>query len=112
MRESPLQIAEVFSRTPGPRYRREGEFSGEEFRESVLLPRVKEALANGNGFLVDLDGTDGYGTSFLEEAFGGLVREDGIDASDLRKTLTFKSDEEEYLIADAWSYIDAAKARG
>ena len=28
--------------------------------------------------LIDLDGTRGYGSSFLEEAFGGLVRS-GID---------------------------------
>lgn len=31
--------------------------------------------------IVDLDGTSGYGSSFLDEAFGGLVRTDGFHRS-------------------------------
>ena len=40
----------------------------------MLLPRVKQAIARHEHVLVLLDGTAGYATSFLEEAFGGLVR--------------------------------------
>lgn len=106
---APLIVAEHFSRTPGSRYEREGEFSGEVFRRQVLLPRVREALAAHERLIVDLDGTAGYGTSFLEEAFGGLVREDNISAPTLKAVLQFKSDEEDYLAEDIWSYIEQAR---
>lgn len=103
-----LSVAEEFSRTPGPRYAAEGDFSGEVFRQEVLRPKVKEAIHTKAHLLIDLDGTAGYGTSFLEEAFGGLVRMDGISAETLRAILRFKSDEEEYLVEDILSYIAEA----
>lgn len=59
-----LSIANDFSRTPGVRYPQEGDFSGEEFRETVLIPKVKEAFERGEKLVVDLDGTYGLGPSF------------------------------------------------
>jgi hypothetical protein len=103
-----LSIARDFSRTPGSRYAKEGDHSGEQFRTEVLCPLVRKAVEAKTELGVDLDGTAGYGTSFLEEAFGGLVREEGIPATVLHKTLRLKSLEEDYLIADIWSYIDDA----
>ena len=103
-----LSVAEQFSRTPGSRYEREGEFSGEVFRRDVLCPAVRRAMEQGVNLLIDLDGTAGYGTSFLEEAFGGLVRMDRIPAQILRRILRFKSEEEDYLVEDIFSYIDHA----
>lgn len=67
---SQVSVARQFTVTPGGRYRRISEFSGEEFRETMLLP----AASRGELVEVDLDGVLGYGSSFLEEAFGGLVR--------------------------------------
>ena len=69
-----LHIAAEFSDVPGPRSRQEGEWSGEEFRDKLLLPKFREAEKTGDKLLVDLDGGCGYATSFLEEAFGGLAR--------------------------------------
>lgn len=103
-----LSVAASFSRTPGPRYEIEGEFSGEVFRRDCLLPIVKDAIAAGRKLMVDLDGTAGYGTSFLEEAFGGLVRVDGITAPVLDRLLLIKSDEEDFLVSDVRSYISEA----
>ena len=60
-------------------------------------------------FLIDLDGTAGYGTSFLEEVFGGLVRIEHLSYEDLKKHLKIKSDEEEELIEECWSYIEDAE---
>lgn len=63
-----------FSKFPGPRFIRLGPDSGEQFREQVLIPAIKENGSIG----INLDNVFGYGSSFLEEAFGGLVRA-GID---------------------------------
>jgi hypothetical protein len=97
-----------FSPTPGPRYIIEGDFSGELLRTTILKNIVSEAIKKKNKLLIDLDGTAGYGTSFLEEAFGGLIREDKISFEKLKETLEFKSDEEPYLIDDINEYMEEA----
>lgn len=57
---------------PGPRMAKTGPGSGEEFRDSFLLKALRD---NPDKIIaVDLDGTAGYGSSFLEESFGGLIR--------------------------------------
>ena len=68
------KIAEKFTKTPGGRFKRHGPFSGEEFRDNVLCGLLQEAVESGKTLTVELDGTAGYGSSFLEEAFGGLIR--------------------------------------
>lgn len=107
-----FSVARDFSRTPGPRYINEGDFSGQLFREQFLLPIVREAISSKSMLRVDLDGTAGYGTSFLEEAFGGLVRENHIPLNDLLPILDIKSDEEDYLVEDITGYLkDASEKR-
>ena len=102
-----LNVATEFSRTPGPRFRSEGKFSGEEFRETILKTRFDQALQEGAKLHIDLDGGYGYATSFLEEAFGGLAR--SYDPKLLLETLSFKSDEEPYLVDDIFGYIRQAR---
>ena len=77
-----------FTRYPGPRFKKLGEGSGEEFRDLYLVPLFKEPSADED-ILIDLDGTEGYPTSFLEEAFGGLARIFG--AARVLKRLKFQS---------------------
>jgi hypothetical protein len=81
-----LSIAKDFTRYPGPRYRRNGEFSGQQFREDKLVPALRQAQEAGEFLTVILDDVAGYGSSFLEEAFGGLVRE-GFLLEDIEKYL-------------------------
>jgi len=96
-----IKINTDFSSAPGPRKRESGAFSGEEFRERVLIPKFNEALEAGEALIIDLDGTKGYGQSFLEEAFGGLVRDmSEIDVQEISKRLAFISQEEPYLEED------------
>lgn len=45
------------------------------------------ALKAGDVVRVKLDGVSGFGSSFLEEAFGGLVRVEGFSPDDLKKRL-------------------------
>lgn len=66
-----------FSRTPGARYRHLGKASGEEFRDDILIP----AIEKDSNLIVNLDGVRGYGSSFLDEAFAGLVRLKKFDIS-------------------------------
>lgn len=103
-----LKISEAFSSTPGPRYEHEGEYSGEAFRKKVLKPFIDSALQEKVCLIIDLDGTAGYGTSFLEEAFGGLIRADRLKLAVLDKMLIFISNEEPYLIDDIKSYLSDA----
>lgn len=103
-----IVIAEVFTRTPGPRNQDEGDFSGERFLKEHLEPGFLSAQATSQILLVDLDGAEGYATSFLEAAFGGLARK--YSAAAMLKTLQFKSDEEPYLIDEIQDYVKQASA--
>lgn len=37
-----MNIPKDFSSTPGPRFKKHGAYSGEEFREKILIPWLKE----------------------------------------------------------------------
>jgi hypothetical protein len=101
-----LSIAKEFSRTPGPRFKNEGKYSGEAFLE-VLRERFKKARELNTRLLVDLDGAAGYATSFLEAAFGGLAREE--DQQVVLETLAFKSEDEPDLVEEIKQYIREAR---
>jgi hypothetical protein len=103
-----LSISTDFSRTPGPRFIDEGDYSGEDFRNNKLVPILKKAIEEGKGLRVNLDGTAGYATSFLEESFGGLIRENGMSRDEIKKALLIISEEEEFLIENIYEYIDEA----
>ncbi|MCH2164341.1 MAG: STAS-like domain-containing protein [Marinovum sp.] len=66
-----IKIVEDFHPYPAGRYPADGEGNGTSFREKFLVPALKEKRE----VIIDLDGAPGYPVSFLEEAFGGLVRE-------------------------------------
>ena len=100
-----IKISEMFSETLGARHMTDGPHSGAEFREKHLMPKL-ESLKEGEKLLIDLDGTYGYPTSFLEEAFGGLARILGIEA--VLNKVKFKSDEEPNLIEEIIGYIKNA----
>lgn len=65
-----ISVAKDFTPFPGPRLKERGEWSGEEFRDEILIP----ALQKNEPFTLDLDGVMNYPPAFLEEAFGGLIR--------------------------------------
>ena len=68
-----ISIAEDFSKYPAGRYPQDGKYNGTRFREEMLIPRLKK-MGGSDLLEVTLDGVAGVGSSFLEEAFGGLVR--------------------------------------
>ena len=103
-----LNIPKDFSRSPGARYPSEGDDSGQEFREKLLSPKVKEAIDAGVQLKVILDVSAGYSTSFIEESFGGLVREGKYTLEQLRNTLILVSEEDPSYIDDIQRYMQNA----
>ena len=101
-------IAKDFSDTVGGRYRAEGDYSGEQFREELLEPMFREAISKKDKLLIDFDGGYGYPTSFLEEAFGGLVRI-GLKPDDVLNLLILKSEDNPKIIDRVKNYILEAK---
>ena len=98
-------LVKDFSKTPGPRRKVEGDFSAELFVEKVLNPKLQEMdVAPNLQISIDLDGTLGYGTSFLEEVFGGTARKKGV--SFVRDRIKIISKEEPWLIDEIKSYVD------
>jgi len=99
MQTKMISIAKDFSTTPAGRHAKFHPASGEAFRDSILLPALRQGVVT-----VDLDGTAGYGSSFLEEAFGGLIR-NGLAAETVRQRLKLKSSMTVY--SDRiWRYIE------
>jgi hypothetical protein len=104
-----LKIAKAFSKAPGPRFTAEGDFSGEEFRKTVLEPAFRKAVDGQYILHVDMDGAAGYGTSFLEESFGGLIREHGFTLAVVRAHLLVKSDDEPEWLDEIEEYLTKAE---
>lgn len=79
-----------------------------------MIPRFEQAAGENKTLVVDLDGGYGYASSFLEEAFGGLVRSKELQLSKakaialVQRVVRFVSAEEPYLIRDIERYIREA----
>ena len=100
-----IKIAKEFSRSPAGRDKNDGPFSGQRFREEFLVP----ALGSGGEekLVVDLTGVLTFGSSFLEEAFGGLVRVHNYRPNELRARMQIRTDLKTY--SDRiWRHVDAA----
>ncbi|MDL2315070.1 STAS-like domain-containing protein [Bacteroidales bacterium OttesenSCG-928-C19] len=68
-----------YSKSPGPRYCYQGDDSGEDFYHKILNEKFKDAFEQKVELEVNLDGPDGYASSFLDEAFGNLVFDFGLE---------------------------------
>lgn len=99
-----ISVARDFTRFPSGRYKRLSKTSGEEFRERFLL----EPLRRGEAVTVDLDGTVGYGSSFLDEAFGGTARLLHFSPEKIRSLLTIRSSDPS-LVDEVYEYISTGQ---
>lgn len=108
MSEYKISVVKDFSKRPYGRYPDDGDGCGQYFRANILAPKLREY----DKVHVDLDGYNRYGRSFLDEAFGGLIREEGFTWEDLQRKLTYSHSlvkSIENLIKDR---IDAAGGKG
>lgn len=94
-----IDIGKDFSHYPTGRYETDSPFSGELFRTKLLVP----ALINKQQITIELDNTAGYGSSFLQEAFGGLVRI-GYSSAQIKTAITLHS-EDPSLLDEIEEYI-------
>lgn len=94
--EMKINIAKEFSPTQAGRYPSEGPYSGQRFREEILAPALKSALAKGDDERVeiDLDGSLFFSAAFLGEAFAALARDPEIPFDEARKILDIKFTEQ------------------
>lgn len=83
-----IAIARDFSKFPAGRFREDGEASGTAFRDLLV-----EALHKNAQVEVAFDGIAGLGSSFLEEAFGGLVRECHMNKAFLDEHLHLRAED-------------------
>ncbi|NRP11462.1 hypothetical protein XMM379_000632 [Aliiroseovarius sp. xm-m-379] len=87
-----IDISKEYAAYPAGRDENDGPFNGQRFREEILLPRYNEAKEAGKRLIVSLAGVMSFGSSFLEEAFGGMVRVEGINKKDFLDRLEIRSD--------------------
>jgi hypothetical protein len=85
MNEKTINVVKDFSKKPYGRYLADGDGCGELFRVNLLAPALREY----DQVHVVLDGYNRYGRSFLDEAFGGLIREEKFTYGELEKKLTY-----------------------
>ena len=105
MTEYTINIGKKFSETPSGRYTPEhGEYTGERFRDDFLVPLLKQ----NHRLSVELDDTEGYGSSFLEEAFGGLIRHRHFTKEELHERLHIITNDEAYK-EEIFEYINDAR---
>lgn len=107
MNERIIRVADEFSPTPIGRYPWQGRFSGEAFRTGLF----SDAIRQHEFVVVDLDGTSGLSTGFLDEAFAGVIRERVLAPEDFRRRIKFVSVEDPYLIEDIWNYVGDAERK-
>jgi hypothetical protein len=107
-----ISIAEDFSAYPIGRDSDDSvENNGEKFRSEILIPALEKSLTDNSIVDVSFEGVESFGSSFLEEAFGGLVRVDGWTARNLKKHLKISYDWQGYARFERrmWKHVESAK---
>lgn len=89
-----LSILKEFSEYPKLRYSNLSENSAEDFYHKFLNDYFAEAFQTNVKLEVNIDYTAGYTSSFLDEAFGNLVFDFGLE--NVQKRLTIISTDEPY----------------
>lgn len=105
-----INIATDYTDTPGGRYIKDGKYSGEDFRETMLFPKYMEAVNEGVMLEVNLDGCFGYPSSFLDEAFGGIAK--ALKRRDILDNIIIISNDQPGLYDDIKKSINEVEFEG
>ena len=99
-----IHFATAFTRFPAGRFKIHGPYTGEGFRDDILIP----ALEAHPHVTVDFDEVMGLGSGFLEETFGGLIRK-GYTVADLRTRLELVDIPCPADVDRAWGFMEDAE---
>lgn len=112
MEKSVRKIAvSSYSMDPGPRYVRQGADSGEDYYHKILNQAFYQAVKNNSILEVNLDGTDGYASSFLDESFGNLVFDFSLDLVKENLRIIFDEEPELKKMIEDETFIEWGKRR-
>lgn len=89
-----ISVKDVFGQFTGLRHSNVSEKSGEEFYHKILNIEFKNCFESKGILTIDLDGVRGYSPSFIDEAFGNLVYDFGLD--NVKRYLKIKSDDKPF----------------
>lgn len=97
------KFVEKYTKFPGGRFERLGPYSGEDFREKVL----RNIFESGKSIEIDATGVvTSFSPSFLDEAFGSLAKEYGLEK--FRNTVKIFSADNEKLAEKMMYYVERA----
>jgi len=96
-------MASEFSVDLGPRKIEHGNFSGERFRDYILIPLIEK----DSTITLDFNDVLTAPSSFLEETFGGLIRK-GFKLSDINKRVEIISEEDPWINEMIIKYLKEA----
>ena len=101
-----VNIAKDFTLYPGARYRSDGDFSGQQFYEDIIKPKLLEIWEQNNSKLrINLDGTYGYASSFLSEVSIRIVKDFENKQKILRK-ICFVSENDPLIVDAIYKFIN------
>lgn len=101
-----INISKDFSKFPTGRTPGHGNFNGETFRKKFLVENLKNPLVDK--VIVNLDGVLMRGSSFFEEAFGGLIRVENISYDEIKRKIEIVYPKKPSFVAEIWKYISEA----
>lgn len=97
-REANISVGD-FSKTPYGRYDIDGKANASVFRDKVLAPAFADPnIDKVNVYLDTVEEGYEYGSSFLEEAFVGLVRKCHIDVTTVKRKLNLITEHRDYVL--------------
>lgn len=97
------KFTEKYTKFPGGRFDRLGPYSGEDFREKVL----RDFFKSGKSIEIDATGVvTSFSPSFLDEAFGALAKEYGLEK--FKNTVSLFSEDNPSLTEKMMYYVERA----
>lgn len=104
MTEFVINVGKDFTKRPMGRYASDGNSSGEAFYTNHLIPKLKALMEHNKNFpddrqklIVDFGSVQMCGGSWIEEAFGGAIRNSDVRPVELFDLIEVKLDGRKYL---------------
>lgn len=87
-----INIFDFFDDARGVK-RIDSKWSAESLREDILIPKINKRKKNEKIYIIidDINEFNGYGSSFLKEAFVGLFSYGHVEYNDFIENFIFKS---------------------